>query len=83
MKYMSISYFDFKVKTWTAPQFVPGVDEEAKKNFIEGITRTCKLGRIAPENEGLDCYKIGEFDDNTGVYTPVTPEPLVKLENLL
>ena len=82
MKYTAISYNDVKVKTWTAPQFFPGIEEESVENFKQSMERTCKLGRIAPENVGIDCYKVGTFDDETGIYTSCTPEFLVRLENL-
>ena len=81
MKYTAISYNDVKVKTWTAPQFFPGVEEESVNNFVTGVERTCSLGRIAPENEGIDCYKIGFFDDETGIFERCEPVFLIRLEN--
>lgn len=83
MRYTAISYSDIKLGTWTCPQFIPGIEEESLENFKIGIERTCRLGRIAPENEGLDCYKIGTFDDEKGTYETCEPVFLIRLENKL
>lgn len=81
MKYTAISYHNVQVSTWSIPQFLPGIEEEVIENFKINCERSMKLKRILPENEGLDVYKVGYYDDDTGEYTSCKPVPIIRLEN--
>ena len=65
-KYSLISYHDPKINSWTLPQPVNGIGEEAMQDFVQNVERTIKAGKVAPENDGFECYRVAVFDDDTG-----------------
>ena len=76
-----ISYRDPVIDAWTVPQLIPGASEEVIKNFVEGLERTIRAGKVVKENDGFECYRVGVFDDNSGkVAVPEHPEFLIRLK---
>lgn len=69
-RYSLISYHDPKIDSWTIPQPIQGVSDEAIDAFIQNMQRTIKAGKVAPENDGFECFRIAIFDDDTGQIIP-------------
>lgn len=82
-KFSLISYHDPKIDSWTVPQPINGVGEEAIQDFIQNMSRTIKAGKVAPENDGFECYRVAIFDDDTGQIIPCpSKEHLIDLHAL-
>lgn len=82
-KYSLISYHDPKIGSWTIPQPIQGIGEEAISDFVQNMERTIKAGKVAPENDGFECFRIGVFDDDEGkIIALPQPEHLIDLHYL-
>lgn len=61
-----ICYKSNILNTYTCPNCIPGIGEEALTSFIVNSKRAAKLGQVPKQNIGLECYVLGEFNDSTG-----------------
>lgn len=66
LNYTLISYRNPVTDTWTIPQPIQGVGEEAERAFIIGTKRACLLGQVKPENIGMEAYVLATFADGSG-----------------
>ena len=70
-KYSLISYKDPKIGSWTIPQPIQGIGDEAIEAFVQNMQRTIKAGKVPLESDGFECYRIGIFDDDEGKLIPL------------
>lgn len=78
--YSLISYKDPKIGAWTIPQAIQGADKESLDFFRQNMERTIKAGKIEKSSDGLECYRIGVFDDDTGkIHLLEQPEHIIDL----
>lgn len=66
VNYTLIAYRNPVIDTWTIPQPIQGVGDEAEQAFVIGTKRACLLGQVKPENIGMEAYVMGTFADGTG-----------------
>lgn len=69
VNYTLISYRNPVIDTWTIPQPIQGVGDEAEQVFITGTKRACLLGQVPEQNIGMEAYAVGTFGDGTGKIT--------------
>lgn len=73
-KFLMISFKDVMTHSYSCPQFARGVGDMDKEDLKESYDRMSRAGRIKPEDDGLEVFVIGEFDDNDAKIK-VYPEP--------
>lgn len=82
INYTLVAYRNPVIDTWTLPQCIQGVGEEAELIFITNTKRACLLGQVPEQNIGLECYVLGTFADGTGKIDVLEkPRLLVRLES--
>lgn len=69
INYTLISYRNPVTDTWTIPQPIQGIGEEAEKQFIIGTRRACLLGQVPEQNIGMEAYVMATFGDGSGKIT--------------
>ena len=70
MKLKVYSIYDVKTEVYNQPFFMHR-DAQATRSVVDLVSDPQSSVSKHPEDYIL--YRLGEFDDNTGVYDPVTP----------
>ena len=69
-KYSLISYKDPKIGSWTVPQPIQGIGDEAIEAFVQNMQRTIKAGKVSPENDGFEFHRDYEpFQKHLYIYS--------------
>ena len=73
---------DLAVQAFGNP-FVTRAQGEAMRSFQDEVNKKDGQSAIAQHPEDYELYKLGEWDDNTGVITPQTPELVARAKDLI
>lgn len=68
-KFLIVSFKDTLTHSFGALQVARGVGPEDKDDMKEAYDRLSVGGRVPLENDGLEVFVLGEFDDNKGKIT--------------
>lgn len=77
MKLQVLSYKDNKLNIFTQPFYLDG--SRTQEEIIEVMRRMCANPQMPVVYFEYDLYKLGIFDDKTGVFECASPEFMVSL----
>lgn len=80
MKYCVYAIFDSAIKTFSAPQ-TTSHRGAALRGFGDAVNN--KETVFAGHPDDYDLYILGEFDDQTGLFSTGAPEALVRGKDLV
>lgn len=83
MKYTLIGYYDKQLESFTSPQAINSSSvEDIKTDVSRGILKQLPKEKIAVFQK-RKLYKLGFYDDETGLITDPVPEELIDCDILL
>lgn len=72
MRLIICSIHDSKAEAFSQPMFFQAVGQ-ALRSFIDAVTENDPKSNLANHSADFNLFQIGEFDDQTGVITPMAP----------